>query len=355
MKVIQAESAGFCYGVERAVKLAEQTAREKGGCVMLGSIIHNAHVVRELESLGCRTVESPAQVRPEETVIIRSHGERKQVLEQLEAAGAVCVNATCPNVLRIQHLVAQADEEGRIPVIIGEERHPEVLGAASWSARSRIFQTPEKLREWLDSDEKNRLLPMTVVAQTTCIRSLWETSSKILKKECTNAKLFDTICNATQRRQSEAAELAAMVDVMVVVGDRKSANTQHLTEICSERCPRVYQIEGAGELEPNFLKGCSVAGLTAGASTPASIIKEVNETMSEEIKNTEAVEESFEELLEKSFKTLNTGEKVTGIVTAIGPTEVQVDLGCKQAGYIAIDELSADPNVKPEDVVKVDD
>ena len=355
MRVIQAESAGFCYGVERAVKLAEETAREKGGCAMLGSIIHNAHVVRELEELGCRTVSGAEEVRPGEAVIIRSHGERKQVLEQLAKIGAVCVNATCPNVLRIQKLVAQADEEGRIPVIIGEEHHPEVLGAASWSARSRIFETPEKLREWLDSDEKNRRLPLSVVAQTTCIRSLWETSSKILKKECTNAKLFDTICNATQRRQSEAAELAARVDVMVVVGDRKSANTQHLTEICSKRCPRVYQIEGAGELEPNFLKGCSVAGLTAGASTPASIIKEVNETMSEEIKNNEAMEESFEEMLEKSFKTLNTGEKVTGIVTAIGPTEVQVDLGCKQAGYIAIDELSADPNVKPEDVVKVGD
>ena len=355
MSVIQAESAGFCYGVERAVKLAEQTACEKGGCVMLGSIIHNAHVVRELEALGCRTVSGADKVRPGETVIIRSHGERKQVLEQLAQAGAVCVNATCPNVLRIQRLVAQADEEGRIPVIIGEEHHPEVLGAASWSARSLIFETPEKLRQWLDSDEKNRGLPLVAVAQTTCIRSLWETSSKILKKECTNAKLFDTICNATQRRQSEAAELAARVDVMVVVGDRKSANTQHLTEICSKRCPRVYQIEGASELEPNFLKGCSVAGLTAGASTPASIIKEVNETMSEEIKNNEAMEESFEEMLEKSFKTLNTGEKVTGIVTAIGPTEVQVDLGCKQAGYIAIDELSADPNVKPEDVVKVGD
>ena len=355
MRVIQAESAGFCYGVERAVKLAEQTAKEKGGCVMLGSIIHNAHVVRELETLGCRTVNGVDEVRPGDTVIIRSHGERKQVLEQLEAAGAICVNATCPNVLRIQKLVAQADGEGRIPIIIGEEHHPEVLGAASWSARSLIFETPEKLREWLDSDEKNRSLPLVAVAQTTCIQSLWETSSKILKKECTNAKLFDTICNATQRRQSEAAELAAKVDVMVVVGDRKSANTQHLTEICSERCPRVYQIEGASELEPNFLKGCSVAGLTAGASTPASIIKEVNETMSEEIKNNEAMEESFEEMLEKSFKTLNTGEKVTGIVTAIGPTEVQVDLGCKQAGYIAIDELSADPNVKPEDVVKVGD
>ena len=355
MRVIQAKSAGFCYGVERAVRLAEQTAREKGGCVMLGSIIHNAHVVRELEQLGGRCVNSVEEIRPGDTVIIRSHGERKEVFDRLAEVGIQCVDATCPNVQRIQQLVAQADGEGRTPIIIGEEHHPEVIGVASWSRRSMIFETPEKLQKWLDSAPENRHFPLTAVAQTTCIRSLWESSSKILKKECTNAKLFDTICNATQRRQSEAAELAAMVDVMVVVGDRKSANTQHLTEICSERCPRVYQIEGASELEPNFLKGCSVAGLTAGASTPASIIKEVNETMSEEIKNTEAMEESFEELLEKSFKTLNTGEKVTGIVTAIGPTEVQVDLGCKQAGYIAIDELSADPNVKPEDVVKVGD
>ena len=355
MRVIQAKSAGFCYGVERAVRLAEQTAREKGGCVMLGSIIHNAHVVRELEQLGGRCVNSVEEIRPGDTVIIRSHGERREVFDRLAEVGVQCVDATCPNVQRIQQLVAQADGEGRTPIIIGEEHHPEVIGVASWSGRSMIFETPEKLQKWLDSAPENRHLPLTAVAQTTCIRSLWETSSKILKKECTNAKLFDTICNATQRRQSEAAELAAMVDVMVVVGDRKSANTQHLTEICSERCPRVYQIEGASELEPNFLKGCSVAGLTAGASTPASIIKEVNETMSEEIKNTEAMEESFEELLEKSFKTLNTGEKVTGIVTAVGPTEVQVDLGCKQAGYISVDELSADPNVKPEDVVKVGD
>ena len=355
MRVIQAKSAGFCYGVERAVRLAEQTAREKGGCVMLGSIIHNAHVVRELEQLGGRCVNSVEEIHLGDTVIIRSHGERKEVFDRLAEVGIQCVDATCPNVQRIQQLVAQADGEGRTPIIIGEEHHPEVIGVASWSGRSMIFETPEKLQKWLDSAPENRHFPLTAVAQTTCIRSLWETSSKILKKECTNAKLFDTICNATQRRQSEAAELAAMVDVMVVVGDRKSANTQHLTEICSERCPRVYQIEGASELEPNFLKGCSVAGLTAGASTPASISKEVNETMSEEIKNTEAMEESFEELLEKSFKTLNTGEKVTGIVTAIGPTEVQVDLGCKQAGYIAIDELSADPNVKPEDVVKVGD
>ena len=354
-EVILAKSAGFCYGVERAVKLARQTAEEKGGCVMLGSIIHNANVVAELEQLGARTVADVKEIQPGETVIIRSHGEKKQVIDYLDAIGAPCVNATCPNVLRIQQLVAKADEEGCIPVIIGEPHHPEVMGVASWSDKSLIFDGPEELENWLAEDPQRRELPITAVAQTTCIRAIWESSEKILKKECTNAKIFDTICNATHRRQHDAAELAARVDVMVVVGDRKSANTKHLTEICSERCSRVVQIEQADQLSSDFLNGCSVAGLTAGASTPAGIIKEVYTTMSEEIKTLEAMEESFEELLEKSFKTLNTGEKVTGIVTAIGPTEVQVDLGCKQAGYISIDELSAEPGVKPEDVVKVGD
>ena len=350
-----AKSAGFCYGVERAVKLAEETAREKGGCAMLGSIIHNVHVVAELEALGARQVDSVEEVRPGETVIIRSHGERKEVFDRLEQLGSVCVNATCPNVLRIQQLVAQADREGRIPLIIGEPRHPEVMGVASWSDRSVIFPGPEELEKWLLQEPSRQSLSLTAVAQTTCIRTIWETSKEILKKLCTNAKIFDTICSATHRRQLEAAELAAQADVMVVVGDRKSANTKHLAEICRKACPVVYQIEQAGELTTGFLSGCTMAGLTAGASTPAGIIKEVYTTMSEEIKNMEPQEESFEELLDKSFKTLNTGEKVTGIVTAVGPTEVQVDLGCKQAGYISAEELSADSSVKPEDVVKVGD
>ena len=355
MPVILAKSAGFCYGVERAVKLAEQTAREKGSCVMLGSIIHNAHVVRELEALGARQVDDISQVRPGETVIIRSHGETRQVYQQLEALGAEVVDATCPNVRRIQRLVAGAGEEGRTPLIIGEQHHPEVLGAASWSEDSVIVDGPAALEAWLAEDPARRTMPLMAVAQTTYIRTLWDDCVKILKKQCTNVKISDTICNATHKRQSEAAEIAAMSDVMVVVGDRKSANTKHLTEICSARCPVVYQVERVNELKGDFLNGCSVAGLTAGASTPAGIIKEVYATMSEEIKSTETMEESFEELLNQSFKTLNTGEKVTGIVTAVGPTEVQVDLGCKQAGYISINELSADPNVKPEDVVKVGD
>jgi (E)-4-hydroxy-3-methyl-but-2-enyl pyrophosphate reductase len=355
VKVILAKSAGFCYGVQRAVDLAQKTAEETGPCWMLGDLIHNRYVVEDLSRRGIRKTADAGALKSGDTVVIRSHGELKGVLDDLECRGVRCVNATCPNVRRIQSLVAQAEQEGRRPVLIGEPDHPEVAGIASWCRNPLILEGPEAVRKWLDSDAENRKIPVTVAAQTTCIRELFETSWKIIKKECTNAKMFDTICNATHKRQAEAAEIAAEADVMVVVGDRKSANTKHLTEICMKRCPRVLQIESADELSPDFFHGCSVAGLTAGASTPAGIIKEVYATMSEEIKVAEGKEESFEELLNQSFKTLNTGEKVTGIVTAITPTEVQVDVGAKQAAYIKISELTDDPSAKPEDIVKIGD
>ena len=355
MQVILAKSAGFCYGVKRAVDLAEKTAEESGSCWMLGDLIHNSHVVEDLARRGIRKTGDAALVPAGETVVIRSHGELKSVIDLLDGNGVHCVNATCPNVSRIQHLVAQAREEGRQPVIIGESNHPEVIGIASWCADPLVFEGPHDARKWLDETPENREIPLSVVAQTTCIRELFETSWKILKKECTNVKIFDTICNATHKRQTEAAEIAAKADVMVVVGDRKSANTRHLTEICRKSCPQVYQIEKADELSVDLFENCQVAGLTAGASTPAGIIKEVYATMSEEIKVAEGKEESFEELLNQSFKTLNTGEKVTGIVTAITNTEVQVDVGAKQSAYIKLSELSDDPTAKPEDIVKVGD
>ena len=353
MKVLLAESAGFCYGVKRAVELAQRTAAETGGCWMLGDLIHNAHVVEDLAGRGVKKTTVPESLGEGDTVVIRSHGELKSVLDLLEAKGAVCVNATCPNVMRIQKLVAEAEQEGRQPVIIGEPHHPEVVGVASWCTAPLVFDGPEAVRVWLKEAAENREIPLSVVAQTTCIRELFETSWKILKKECTNVKVFDTICNATHKRQTEAAEIAAKVDVMVVVGDRKSANTKHLTEICTKRCPRVYQIENADQLSPDFFNDCSVAGLTAGASTPAGIIKEVYATMSEEIKVAEGMEESFEELLNQTFKTLNNGDRVKGIVTAITPTEVQMDVGAKQYAYIKLSELSDDPTAKPEDIVKI--
>ncbi len=353
--VLLAESAGFCYGVKRAVELARKTAEETGGCWMLGDLIHNTHVVEDLAARGIRKTEDPGSLGAGDTVVIRSHGEVKSVLDGLEARGVRCVNATCPNVCRIQKLVAQAEQEGRQPIIIGEPHHPEVVGVASWCRSALVFDGPEAVNMWLEEDISHRQIPVTVVAQTTCIRKLFESSWEILKKECTNVKIFDTICNATHKRQTEAADIAGKVDVMVVVGDRKSANTKHLTEICQKGCPRVIQIESADELSREIFQGCKAAGLTAGASTPAGIIKEVYASMSEEIKAAEGMDESFEELLNQSFKTLNTGEKVTGIVTAITPTEVQVDVGAKQAAYIKLSELTDDPTAKAEDIVHVGD
>ena len=355
MKVILAETAGFCYGVERAVKLAQETAKARGGA-MLGSIVHNAGVVRGIEDLGMRLITSPEQAMAGETVLIRAHGERRETLEQLQDRGAEVVSAVCPHVERIRTLARKAEDEGRRVVLIGERNHPEVQGIVSWCSDPLIFENPQEIAEYGENHQEFADLPLVLLAQTTCIRALWESCVNFLKKECTNLKINDTICNATQKRQTEAAELSAKVDAMVVVGDRRSANTRHLTEICRENCGKVLQIESADELSPEFFSGCRVAGLTAGASTPASIIMEVLTTMTEENINTTAPEsESFEEMLEKSFKTLNTGDKVTGIVTAIGTTEVQVDVGCKQAGYIPVSELSSDPDVKPEDVVKVGD
>jgi len=355
MEVIEAKSAGFCYGVKRAVQLAEETGKTRDNCVMLGYIIHNSHVMRRLAELGVGEIDSTEALQGGETVIIRSHGEAKRIFDEIEAKGACCVNATCPNVLRIQKLVQQAEEEGRLPIIIGDPDHPEVQGIAGWTGTARIFRGEEELALWLSENGENAQMPCTVVAQTTSIRKNWESSLKIIKKECTNAKIFDTICDATQKRQSEAAEIAARVDAMVVVGDSRSANTRHLAEICQQVCPLVFRVEGADELPMEQLSGCRVVGLTAGASTPAGIIKEVKNKMTEEIKVAEGMEESFAELLEKSIKTLNSGEKVTGIVTDINSTEVIVDLGTKQPGYIKVEELSADPDVKPEDIVKVGD
>ncbi len=356
MKVILAKTAGFCYGVERAVKLAQETAAAHGGA-MLGSVVHNEGVVRGLEARGMRLIDSPAQARAGETVLLRAHGETRDAVEALRARGALVVSAVCPHVERIRTLAQEAEREGRRVILIGERAHPELRGIASWCSGALIFENAQEVADHLEKHPEFANLPSIALAQTTCIRALWESCVKILKKECTNLKINDTICSATQRRQAEAAELSAKVDAMVVVGDRRSANTGHLTEICRENCARVFQIESADELSPESFSGCRAAGLTAGASTPASIIMEVLTTMTEEIINTTAPEtgESFEEMLEKSFKTLNTGDKVTGIVTAIGATEVQVDVGCKQAGYIPVSELSSDPDVKPEDVVKVGD
>ena len=355
MSVTVAKSAGFCFGVNRAVELVEQAAKEGKEVVTLGPIIHNRHAVAHFEEMGVKVIDHPEQVQPGQTVIIRSHGVSKAVYEQLESRNVEIVDATCPFVKRIHSIVSKAEEEGRLPVIIGTGHHPEVEGIAGWCSRCEIFESAEELESWIKSGNFSQDSPICMVCQTTSTESLWKICCEIAKKQFTNLKIFDTICKATESRQSEAAKLSSICQAMVVVGDTQSSNTGRLAMICREHCSRVVLVDNSAELDPGFFSAVSDVGITAGASTPAWIIKEVNKTMSE-IMNAEAVqEENFAELLEQSIKTLNTGDKVTGIVTGIGTTEVQIDLGTKHAGYIPYDEVSADPNVKPEDILKVGD
>ena len=347
-----ARSAGFCYGVRRAVELAERAAGEETPCWMLGSIIHNRDVVERLEALGLKTAQSPEEVPSGARALIRSHGESRAVLCALETRGVELLDATCPNVKRIHELVCQAEERGRTPVIIGTHRHPEVEAIAGWCRHPVVLSGVEELEKWLEEDEKNGKIPLTFVSQTTSTQKIWEDCLKKAKKECTNAEFFDTICGATSKRQDEAVRLARVCGAMVVVGDRHSSNTKRLAQLCAESCPRVQLIERAADLDPSDLKQADAVGITAGASTPAWIIKEVMDKMSDEIME---VEKSFAEMLEESIKTLNTGETVKGTVVAVTPTEIEVELGIKYPGYIPVSEMSDDPDVKIEDVVKVGD
>ena len=353
MKLELAQSAGFCYGVRRAVELAESCAAgAERPCVMLGSIIHNQDVIDRLAQQGLQTVERPEDVPEGCGVIIRSHGESRAVYEVLESRNARILDATCPNVKRIHEIVAQAEEQGRQPVVVGTPDHPEVTAIAGWCRHAVVLSGEEDLEQWLAEDPKRRDLPLTFVSQTTSTRKIWEGCLKKAKKECTNAEFFDTICGATSKRQNEARQLAQRCGMMVVIGDRKSSNTKRLAELCREVCPHVQLIERATDLDLSQMPQAEMVGITAGASTPAWIIKEVYDKMSDEIME---IEKSFAELLEESIKTLNTGDKVTGTVVDITPTEIQVELGIKYPGYIPLSELSDDPTVKPEDVVKVGD
>ena len=355
MGVTVAKSAGFCFGVNRAVELVEQAAGQGQRVVTLGPIIHNRHAVAHFENMGVRVIGSPDEAEAGDTVVIRSHGVTKQIYEQLEQKGVTIIDATCPFVKRIHGIVSGAENEGRFSVIIGTRSHPEVEGIAGWCENRIVFENVGELENWAKNTPGSENLPICMVCQTTSTESLWKNCVNFAKKQFTNLKIFDTICKATESRQTEAASLSKRCQAMVVVGDTHSSNTGRLAMICREHCERVVLVDNATELDPAFFCGAADIGVTAGASTPAWIIKEVNKTMSE-ITNVEAVqEENFAELLEQSIKTLNTGDKVTGIVTGIGATEVQIDLGTKHAGYIPYDEVSTDPTVKPEDILKVGD
>ena len=349
MKVKVAGSAGFCYGVRRAVELAEKAAAQ-GPVYLLGHITHNDHVIRRLEDMGAVTAAAPEEVPRGAVVLIRAHGEPDSTYRALESRGCRVLDATCPNVTRIHDIVRDAEARGRVPVIVGEADHPEILGILGCTRRGRVASDWEELEQIMKKEPEFPGLPLTFVSQTTAILTKWEKIVENTKKVCTNAEFFDTICNATSKRQSEALELAAQCDAMIVIGDPKSSNTRRLTQLCAGTCPVVIQTERGTDIDREQFGRICTLGITAGASTPEWIIKEVSNKMSDEIME---IEQSFAEMLEESFKILNTGDRVTGTVAAITPTEVQVELGVKYPGTIPLSELSDDPDVKVEDLAKV--
>lgn len=373
MSLTVAKTAGFCFGVRRAVDTVyEQLERipstSSPKLFTLGEIIHNAQVVEELDSLGAVAVDSleklleleeqlSQQNRPYIPVIIRSHGVPKKVYEALDSRSIPYIDATCPNVKRIQKIVEE-QPEGTLVLIAGDAVHPEIQGIIGHCNVTYVtFTSAKELAEFTENHANLSKMNSVMVAQTTFNTSEWQKCVETAKNLYTNLKIFDTICKATLMRQTEAAQLAEVSDIMIVIGGRHSSNTQKLSDICS-RFTKTIWVETARELLSGQadvvcqIDAGSRVGVTAGASTPVRIIKEVQKTMSEILKEEEM---SFEEMLNQSFKSTYTGEKVKGIVTGIAPNEITVDIGTKHTGYVPLSELTNDPSLSTEDIVKKGD
>lgn len=351
-KICTANTAGFCFGVDRAVKIVYNKLDNRNNVVTLGPIIHNRNVVSDLEARGCRAVELN-EVKKENTVIIRSHGVGQDVYDALNEIGAEVVDATCPFVERIHKIAHEKSSEGYIILIAGDETHPEVQGIRGHCVgESYVFSSCEGFESLVKNKgffEKK----VAILSQTTYNNGMWKSCCKKAEEIIPDALIYNTICNATAERQREARELAKKSDLMIIVGGRQSSNTHKLKAVCDEYCP-CYLIENASELGDIDLSLAKFIGISAGASTPAYIIKEVQQTMSEMLNNVEE-EFNFEEELEKTLKKIHTGMKVEGVVTAINNGEVIVDIGTKHTGYIPSNELTDDPTKKPEDLVNVGD
>ena len=355
-KLMVAKSAGFCFGVSRSVKMAEEMLAAEQNCYSLGELIHNDDVVQHLRSEGLTVVDGPEQIPQGASVIIRSHGVSRAEFEAVQHTGATVYDATCPKVKRIHEIVAEASAEGRQPVIIGAAGHPEVRAICGWCVSPVVVNDAAELAARIADGTIDCAKPLTVVIQTTQTQEKLLECQKIIKKQCTNAKLFDTICGATFTRQTEAAQMASACDAMVVVGGSHSANSRHLYEICRSACANVQFIENAAQLDTSAFVHADTVGLTAGASVPAWIIKEVKQKMSDEILTQEnpTETENFDEMLEASLKPIYNGEKVTGTVVAISGTEISVDIGTKYSGFIPTSEFT-DDGIKVEDVLHVGD
>ena len=356
-KVTVAESAGFCFGVDRAVKMVYGELEKNTKVATLGPIIHNQDVVNDMQAKGARIISSVDELSDDETVVIRSHGVGREVYDQIAAKGNRMLDATCPFVSRIHKIVAEKSAEGYFILIAGDASHPEVQGIVGHCDENcLVFKDNFELKDFFEKKYKNLEKKLAIVAQTTYNIVVWDECLNVIPKNDSDIVIFDTICNATDTRQSDAAELAKSSDIMLVVGGRHSSNTVKLFEVCSRYC-RTYHIENSDELRSLKLPAAEKIGITAGASTPAYIIKEVQTTMADNENIAEIQDEDidFAEAIDQSFKKIHTGEKVKGIVVGVDNAEITVDLGTKHTGYVKLEDLTDDPAKKPEDIAKVGD
>ena len=361
-KVTLASTAGFCFGVNRAIELVEKLLEQGKKVCTLGPIIHNPQMVKSLSDRGVIIADSVEDVPDGYTVVIRSHGVDKQTYEKIENRGLDVCDATCPFVYKIHKIVEKNSTENCPVFIAGDEAHAEVIGIKGF-AKGNVycFKTEEELLKIIEKCKNDEQNAPIVVSQTTFNAKKWEFFKKIIKKVYSNSIFYDTICDATTERQDEARRIASDNDLMIIIGGRHSSNTKKLYEICSA-VTKTILIETADELNLADFKSVRAVGITAGASTPAVIIKEVlnkmtdilkEETMAEEVTANTSEDMSFAELLDQYE--MNTNSRVKGVVVAVYPTEVQVDIGRKYTGIVPANELSAEPNVNPADIVKVGD
>ncbi len=357
MQVEIAKSAGFCYGVQRAVRLARETLSKEQPVFVLGPLIHNAQVTEKLAQEGLRTVNAVEMVPQGALLIIRSHGVAEEVYQRCEAREIVLLDATCPSVKRIHKLVSEYSGQGGAVIILGEREHPEVQGIAGW-----VRGTAYVLREASEAETLPPIARALLVSQTTATQAAWSELYAALAARIPELTPVNTICNATAQRQSEALEIAGRVDAMLVVGDRHSSNTQKLLGICAQRCARTLLIEGEKDVPIGFLRPQDTVGITAGASTPEWSLKEVLTRMNDMEKQEQGLDQAQQDFMadvEATLVKIRPGQTVTGTVVQITEDEVCVNIGYKSDGLIPrADVTSTDCKIGDEievEVVKVND
>lgn len=359
MQTQLASHAGFCAGVKRAVRLAEE-ASSSVGCYTLGPLVHNQAVVRKLAGQGIEPVDGLEQLLPGQILVIRSHGCSPQIICQAEKQGVAVVDATCPRVARIQQLVAELDKQGYNVVIFGDVQHPEIQGILGWSKNARVVKDLSEV-EMLPYVDK-----IGVVSQTTKeSRDYYQAVQGLLAK-ADEVRAFNTICSATAKRIKAARDLSQRVDLMLVIGDAHSSNTATLVQECLNTGVTTYRIQDAAEIQTNWFVNSEAVGITAGASTPDWIIKEVmsrmtgyDEEREDQIQAGEKPgnEESFAKLEAEmaGLATPSRGEVIKGTVVQVLDDEVMVDVGGKSEGVIPLREMSLKDFGSARELVQVGD